>query len=168
MPTAKKKATNKAKAKTTKRKTSPKNKGGRPSRYQAEFAEQAYKLCLLGATDKKMADFFGVSEQTLNTWKKRHKEFLESLKKGKEIADSEIASSLFHRAKGYEHEEVKVFQSEGGIIQSDPITKHYPPDTTAAIFWLKNRQPNIWRDRKENVNLEVDQDIEVIYKKGDE
>lgn len=121
---------------------------GRPSNYRKEYAEQAYKFCLLGATDARLGEFFGVSEQTINAWKTAHPEFLESLKKGKEVADAEIAHALFHRAKGYSHPEVDVKMYEGVIIQTDLI-KHYPPDTGAAMAWLKNRQPNQWRDRQE-------------------
>jgi|SRR5690625_922287 len=124
------------------------SRGGRPTRYRAEYAEQAYKLCLLGATDKELADFFHVSEQTINTWKKRHKRFLESLKKGKDAADAEVASKLFHRATGYEHPEADIKVISGEIVIT-PTIKHYPPDTTAAIFWLKNRQPSKWRDKQE-------------------
>lgn len=125
-----------------------KNKGGRPTRYKSEYSEQAYKLCLLGATDKDMADFFNVSEQTINTWKKRHRAFLESIKNGKDHADAEVASKLFHRATGYEHPEDDIRVLNGEIVTT-PTTRHYPPDTTAAIFWLKNRQPQKWRDKQE-------------------
>ena len=107
---------------------------GRKSEYREEYAEQALKLCLLGATDKEIAEFFSVSEQTLNSWKKKFPQFLESLKKGKAVADANVASRLYSRAIGYEYIE------------------HYPPDTTAAIFWLKNRQPGKWRDKKEVEN----------------
>ena len=56
---------------------------GRPTNYKKEYDEQAYKLCLLGATDKEMADFFNVKEQTINNWKKNHPSFFESIKRGK-------------------------------------------------------------------------------------
>ena len=128
--------------------------GGRPSKYQDDYPEKAYKLCLLGATDKQVADFFGVSESTLNKWKIDHEEFSESLKEGKLYADSVIAESLFNRAKGYSHPDVHISNYQGEIKVTE-ITKHYPPDTTAAIFWLKNRQKEEWRDRKE-VYSEVD------------
>lgn len=116
--------------------------------YREEYNEQAYKLCLLGAIDRELADFFGVSEVTLNAWKKEFPSFLKSLKDGKESADAHIAKSLYHRALGYEHPEddIKVCDKE---IVITPTTKHYPPDTTAAIFWLKNRQPGKWRDKQE-------------------
>lgn len=118
----------------------------RPTKYRAEFAEQARKLCLLGATDKDLADFFEVSEQTINTWKKAHRSFLESLKAGKRLADADIAERLYQRAMGYSHPEEKVFQNAGEII-THQTTKHYPPDPTSMIFWLKNRDPERWRDK---------------------
>ncbi|MDC9598767.1 terminase [Xenorhabdus anantnagensis] len=118
----------------------------RPTKYQEAYAEQARKLCLLGYTDKELADFFEVSESTLNNWKHEHPEFLESIKKGKAVADGEVAAKLFHRATGYEHPEDDIRAVDGKIVIT-PTTKHYPPDTTAAIFWLKNRQKSHWRDK---------------------
>lgn len=131
---------------------------GRPSRYKPEFADQAKKLCKLGMIDKELAEFFGVSEQTLNAWKKAHPEFLESLKGGKALADAEVAAKLFHRATGYEHpdSDIKVINNKVVIT---PMVKHYPPDTTAAIFWLKNRQPKKWRDKPEDTDGEDDKPI---------
>ena len=121
---------------------------GRPSKYKEEFPEQARKLCLLGATDKDLARFFGVTESTLNEWKKVHPEFSESLKAGKELADAVVAESLFNRAKGYSHEAVKILVV-GGQVERVPYTEHYPPDATSMIFWLKNRRPDLWRDKPE-------------------
>jgi DNA-binding XRE family transcriptional regulator len=118
---------------------------GRPTKYKKEYCEQAYKLCLLGATDAELADFFNVTESTLNLWKKNHKEFSESLKSGKYIADAEVANKLYHRALGYSHEEDKIFQYEGQPVVV-PTIKHYAPDPTSAIFWLKNRQREKWTD----------------------
>jgi hypothetical protein len=71
---------------------------GRPTLYREEYTEQALKLCRLGATDRELADFFDVSEQTINAWKDAHPEFLESLKDGKAKADAEVADKLFRRA----------------------------------------------------------------------
>lgn len=120
----------------------------RPTKYQEAYAEQARKLCLLGYTDAELADFFEVSESTINTWKIEHEEFLESIKKGKAVADGDVAAKLFHRATGYEHPEDDIRVVEGSIVIT-PTVKHYPPDTTAAIFWLKNRQSKAWRDKQE-------------------
>lgn len=121
---------------------------GRPTSYKEEYNEQAYKLCLLGATDSDMADFFSVDESTVNNWKIAHPEFLESIKRGKIQADAKIAQSLYHRAKGYKAPDIISASFQGTII-TEEVIKHYPPDTTAAIFWLKNRQPAKWRDKQE-------------------
>lgn len=136
------------------------NQGGRPSSYKEEYAEQAYKLCLLGATDTELADFFLVSEATINNWKKDHVEFLESVTRGKVIADAEVANSFYNRAKGFEVESEKIFQSEGQIIRADTKT-YFPPDAGAALNWLKNRQPKKWRDKTEVTNtIKIGKDLE--------
>lgn len=136
---------------------------GRPTDYKTEYNEQVYKLCLLGATDAELAGFFDISESTLNLWKKKHVEFSESIKKGKQVADATVAEKLYHRAIGYEHPEIITASYQGEITDEKEVTKHYPPDPVAAIFWLKNRQPQKWRDNKDialtgdvkiNVNLE--------------
>ena len=124
-----------------------KHAGGRPTKYQPEFAEQAYKFCLLGATDARLAEFLDVSESTISLWKLEHAEFSEALKNGKERADTEVAQALFHRAKGYSHPEDKIFCSDGEPVIV-PTIKHYPPDTAAAFIWLKNRAG--WRDKQEH------------------
>jgi hypothetical protein len=121
---------------------------GRPTSYEDDFVDQAYKLALLGATDKQTADFFGVDESTLNRWKLRHGDFCASIKKGKMAADAEVAESLYHRARGYSHPDTKIFCHEGEIITADTV-KHYPPDTAAAFIWLKNRAG--WTDKTEEV-----------------
>ncbi|PQX38269.1 terminase [Cronobacter sakazakii] len=123
-------------------------KTGRPSDYKPEYAEQARKLCLLGHTDAELASFFEVTETTINNWKKAYPKFFESIKKGKEVADGEVAAKLFHRATGYEHPEDDIRSVDGSIVIT-PTVKHYPPDTAAAIFWLKNRQRDKWRDKQE-------------------
>ena len=120
---------------------------GRPTLYREEYTEQALKLCRLGATDRELADFFDVSEQTINAWKDTQPEFLESLKEGKAKADAEVADKLFRRATGYSHEAVKVFLPSGTTEPIyAPYIERYAPDTTACIFWLKNRRPDLWRD----------------------
>ena len=120
----------------------------RPSKYRPEFVTQAEKLCKLGATDLEIADFFGINVATLNRWKGEYPEFCASLKAGKESADSRVERSLFSRATGYEHDEVDIRVVQNRIVKT-PIRKFYPPDTTAAIFWLKNRKPAEWRDKQE-------------------
>lgn len=128
---------------------------GRPSKYKEEYCKQAEKICLLGATDEFLADYFEVNVSTLNEWKVRHPEFREAIKKGKDDADLKVAESLYYRACGYSHKEEKVFNNQGEIVTHE-TTKHYAPDPTALIFWLKNRQPKQWRDKQElDVNAKV-------------
>ena len=123
-------------------------KNGRPTKFNSELCEQVIKLCRLGAVDKELADFFGISESTLNNWKKDHPEFLESIKEGKEVADAMVGDRLYERATGYSHEDTH-FSNYQGKVTATQMVKHYAPDTTACIFWLKNRRPDLWRDRHE-------------------
>lgn len=119
---------------------------GRPSRFDAVKRSQVEKLAKAGWTDAQMADFFGVTEQTWNNWKKRHADFFASLKDWKLEADHRVERSLYERAIGYSHDDVHVTSYQGEVTLT-PIKKHYPPDTTAAIFWLKNRKREQWRDK---------------------
>lgn len=128
---------------------------GRPTEYKPEYDEQAYNYCLLGATDKQLATFFDVSEQTINAWKHKHPSFFESLRRGKEIADARVAQALFSRATGYEHPEDDIKAVNGEIVIT-PTIKRYPPDPTSMIFWLKNRQPKLWRDKPESEGADGD------------
>lgn len=123
---------------------------GRPTKYREEFAAQAEKLCALGATDQEIADFFEVSVRTVYRWKADHDEFCQSLKVGKVVADERVERSLFQKAIGYEQDEVKIFMpanAEKPVYA--PFRAKVAPDTTAAIFWLKNRRPDLWRDKQQ-------------------
>lgn len=127
---------------------------GRPTKYHDDLARQAYELALLGLTDAEMARVFDVEEKTLNNWKDAHPEFLQSLKDGKDIADAQVTKSLYKRATGYEHKAVKISANPNGDEHVTEYIERYPPDTTACIFWLKNRQRAKWRDKVEtDVNM---------------
>lgn len=132
-----------------------KPKMGAPTKYKVEYNDQVYKLCLLGMIDEELAAFFEVDESTINNWKIAHPDFLESIKKGKIISDANVTLSLYKKATGYSHIDTKFATHEGMITDQKEYTKHYPPDTTAGVFWLKNRQPNKWRDKKE-VDIKLD------------
>jgi hypothetical protein len=123
-------------------------KVGRPTAYKAEFVGQVAKLCNLGATDEDLADFFNVSIRTIASWKVEHSEFLHALKAGKEAADDRVERSLYARATGYSYDAVKIFMPAGA---PKPVyakyREHAPPDATSAIFWLKNRRRDEWRDK---------------------
>ena len=96
---------------------------GAPTKYDPIMNEQVTKLCLLGATDEELANFFGVCKATINNWKTEYPEFLDSIKEGKENADAKVAKSLYQTALS--------------------------GNTTAQIFWLKNRRSKEWRDKQE-------------------
>ena len=105
----------------------------------------------LGATDDDLAEFFKVHRATIYRWAAKHKEFCDALKAGKDPADDRVERSLYHRAVGYTHDAVKIFLPRGATeAVIVPYKEHVPPDTTAAIFWLKNRRKSEWRDRQEH------------------
>lgn len=121
---------------------------GRPTDYKPEFAEQAKKLCEIGATDIELADFFGVDVRTIYNWKHSHAEFFQAVCVGKDALDARVERSLYQRAVGYTFESEKVFNYQGEIVRA-PTREHVPPDPGAALNWLKNRQPDKWRDKQE-------------------
>lgn len=120
----------------------------RPGMYSPERAAKATELAAQGKTDEQIAAAIGVSRVTLDNWKKSHPGFLSSLKDAKNLPDGKVEVSLFERATGYSHPDVDIRVVGGEIVQT-PIVKHYPPDPTSMIFWLKNRQPKAWRDKVE-------------------
>lgn len=123
---------------------------GRPTTYKPEYVEQARKLCRLGATDLEMADFFEVEPRTLYRWKHAHEEFNEAVKSGKEASDERVERALYNRAVGYTYDAVKIFMPSGADEPVyAPFREHVPPDTGAAVVWLKNRRRDRWRDQTE-------------------
>lgn len=123
-----------------------------------------------GLTDKQIAHNIGISEQTLNVWKKKYPSFSESLKKGKEVVDRQVENALLKRALGYSYKEVTkqlCENAETGQMEmkvTKVVTKEVMPDTTAQIFWLKNRKPEQWRDKQ---NIEVSGTLETEKTKLD-
>lgn len=141
---------------------------GQPTKYKKEYNKKAFKLSLLGATDKEVANFFEVDERTINNWKEAEPGFFQSLKEGKENADANVAKRLYKRALGYTYEEVKVKREptppallellgeEMHTIEVTTTTKHMAPDVAAINIWLKNRRGRVnpeegqkWADRHE-------------------
>lgn len=119
---------------------------GRKTDYKPEYAEQTFKLCLLGKTDIEIAEFFKISEKTLYNWKNIYPEFLQAFSDGRDKADSEVANSLYKRATGILFKEKKVVVKPDGTETS--ITEKYiAPDTRACEIWLTVRtmqQMNRW------------------------
>lgn len=97
-----------------------------------------------GLTDEQIAENMGISVRTLYRWKLLYCQICQALKKGKDAADREIENALFKRAKGYDFTETRVKKKGGVIVEEITTTKHIPGDTTAQIFWLKNRKPEYW------------------------
>ena len=122
---------------------------GHPTDYRPEYVEQARKLCLLGATDMEVADFFEIAVRTLYRWKNEYPEFCQALTNAKEIADDRVERSLYQRAIGYTFDAVKIM-AVAGEVQKVAYREHVPPDPTSMIFWLKNRRKAAWRDRHEH------------------
>ena len=131
---------------------------GVKSLYKPEYDPQVYNMALLGLTDAEMAETLGISQKTFDNWKKDHKGFLLSIKRGKMTADGYVAENLYKRAIGYTYDEVR-FEKIGSrtiegtdlkedIYKKTVTTKEMAPDPTAAIFWLKNRQAKQWRDKQ--------------------
>lgn len=96
-----------------------------------------------GLTDEQIAKNIGIATSTFYNWEKKSVEFLETLKKGKEVVDFEVENALLKRALGYEYVE-ETYEYD---ILTKKVKKYVAPDTTAQIFWLKNRKPNKWRDK---------------------
>lgn len=104
-----------------------------------------------GLTDEQIAKNLGISKDTFYKYKKEYTDFSDSLKRGKEVVDIEVENALLKRALGYKYDEVTKERNEdtGELEITKVVTKEVQPDTTAQIFWLKNRKPGEWRDRKE-------------------
>lgn len=98
-----------------------------------------------GLTDEQISSNMGITTSTLYVWKNKYSEISEALKKGKEVVDRQVENALLKRALGYKYDEVTI---EDGV-ETKRVTKEVVPDTTAQIFWLKNRKPYVWRDKKD-------------------
>jgi hypothetical protein len=121
------------------------DKPGRPTKYNQEFHPPfANALARLGRTDEEIANELSITRSTLALWKKNHSEFSDALKKAKEEPDNKVEQSLYRRAVGFEYDEVT---DDDGRIKT--TRKLVAPDVTAQIFWLKNRRPAQWRDKRE-------------------
>lgn len=107
-----------------------------------------------GLNDEQIAQKCGVNVRTLYDWKKAHLPISQALKKGKEVVDVEVENALLRRALGYDYKET-VIEEADGVVKRRTVTKHMPPDTTAIIYWLKNRKPDAWRDRAQAENRDA-------------
>lgn len=125
---------------------------GRDSAYDPSMNEMARKLALLGLTDEEMADFFGVTERTLNNWKTNYPAFFQSLMAGKTIADAQVADSLYRRATGEVVFIEKRVKTDDGKYEIVRLSQQVPADPGAAKLWLTNRRGQNWRDKQEHAH----------------
>lgn len=107
-----------------------------------------------GLIDEQIAHNMGITTKTLYEWKNKYSEISEALKKGKEVIDRQVENALLKRALGYAYDETTY---EDGV-ETKRVTKEVAPDTTAQIFWLKNRKPAEWRDKIEQQQTVTIQD----------
>ena len=121
-----------------------------PGLYRHQYARIAYKFLLLGATVEALADLLGVNKDTIYQWAKKHPNFNTAMRGGRDFADANVASRLYARAMGYSHAEEVIKVVDNKIVRVNTV-KHYAPDPGAAIFWLKNRQPELWKEKVEIV-----------------
>jgi hypothetical protein len=137
---------------------------GRPPIYDQPYHDDAaFRMALFGHTNYDLAKYFGVSEMTVETWIVGHPSFAVALRAGREEADSEIVASLYRKAKGYERPAEKIFyDAKNHEVVRVPYTEYYPPDSTAQIYWLKNRQRANWKEKwEEPLKEPSDKDKEV-------
>lgn len=131
-----------------------------------------------GLTDEQISGNMGINVRTLYNWKKKCIPIFQSLKIGKEVADIEVENALRKKALGFRETEQavstrKTVEYENGKRVreiTEPIVteveKYYPPDTTAQIFWLKNRKPEQWRDRQEQ-KVDLTEAVRIIDSIGE-
>jgi len=126
-----------------------------------------------GLTDEQIAHNVGVSRSTLNDWKKKYPDISDALKKGKEVVDLQVENALLKRALGYEYEEItqesqwNEKSNKYELVVTKLVKKRQAPDTTAQIFWLKNRRPDKWRD-KQDVEHTGDMDLNIVIDYGED
>lgn len=124
----------------------PGNNFGYSGKYDPTMCEQVTKLALLGMTDEEMATFFGVTAQTFYNWQKAHHPFFEAVHAGKDIADAEVAHSLYKKATGITYEVERLRKNSDGDSEIIKLSVYEPPDTAAMKQWLSNRRRQSWSD----------------------
>ena len=125
-------------------------KPGRPPVYDPDYhPEAALDLSLLGKTHEEIAKLFRVAESTIYEWKAAHPEFSEALDAGGTMADAKVARSYYSRAVGYTFDKAHAFVDRNGEEHIITVREKLHPDPGAALNWLKNRQPELWREKQQ-------------------
>ena len=118
-----------------------------------------------GLTDEQIAENMGICRDTLIEWKKKYSDISDTLKRGKEVVDRQVENALLKRALGYRYTETTKERIDGSFVVTKTVEKEVVPDTTAQIFWLKNRKPDVWRDKQ---NLQVEGSLNTASSLTDE
>lgn len=103
-----------------------------------------------GLSDEQIATNMGITDSTFYEWKKKYSEISEVLKEGKDVVDRQVENALLKSALGYKYDEVTEERRDDMLVVTKVVHKEVQPNTTAQIFWLKNRKRAEWRDRVEN------------------
>lgn len=149
-----------------------KPKVGRPTKYNKQFHPiLVEKMARLGYTDIEMSEELDITPSTFNKWKTEKPEFSESIIKGKNDINKQVENALLRNALGFSEEDVKIFQFEGQPVYAD-YTKKHKPETKAQELWLRNREPDRWREKKEieltGGELPISINITPVKPSGDE
>lgn len=138
---------------------------GRPTHFQEEMLREVFIMAKMGAIDTEIAEHIGISISAYYQWRNKNPRFLEALNQGKALWDARVEATLARKAVGYRYTEQQVVKLRDTVgdavyerIEIVDVEREMPPDTTASIFWLKNRDPNRWRDRHQ---IDVDQTVTV-------
>ncbi len=132
-------------------------KRGPKTKFNEKLGETFIRLSKEGKTLDEIAEIVGVTSRTLTNWMGKHQDLVLAVREARQVADGLVEAALFNRAIGYSHPATHFAAHEGCIISED-YKKHYPPDTQAAMFWLRNRQPKRWKEKTEgdvNVHTQV-------------
>jgi transcriptional regulator with XRE-family HTH domain len=121
---------------------------GPPEKWRKENLSIIQTMVSMGMTQREIAEALQVRRETIWAWQRKHPELTNALRAGAEIADARVEASIYERAVGYEYRTEKVFQYRGEPVRIE-TKAHVPADPQLAIFWLKNRQPERWKDRME-------------------
>lgn len=118
--------------------------------YTPDCCDEARRACMLGATNEELAALLGVSRTTIHNWMEEFPDFRKAIEEGKVAADARVAEKLYQRAIGYERPATRFFANPDGPPTQVDYTYHHAPDTSAAIFWLRNRRREDWREQVEH------------------
>ena len=124
--------------------------------FKVEYNLQAYKLCLLGMTNKMLADFYNINIKVIEAWMKKKPEFRNAVHAGRDEADADITYAIFRKIKGYVYTETKITKNrQGAVVKKEITTKEMPADAQAGMRWLALRQKLLWADNKMDVKMDL-------------